>query len=368
MSRSIFCSQAGHTPVGDHLHTDDLDQLAVSPTPRGLREKTRNSIVIDRLKPYPALHIGLPRTGTKLLQWHLFSVHPQIHYLGIYDGNPKFRDRRPYANCRDQHVQRMMQGLVIGNLSRPDLGASRLLAKERALVHLEQGRVPMWSQEILSVGSEKSRRLRAENLWRIFGPCRVLLTLRHPVGLVESTCRLMLRRENQRRSSGRTWYKPLDEWFHDQLEGEVFPHLDYLRTYEIYRELFGEESVKVVLFEDLRADSARFVRDICEFYRVDPDALGPWLQNRSENSGPSSWQVQLIKRVAESRIAEAIAQTTTPRMRAWILRPPRTKSGDRIQRLSVRHQDRIAEITASGNRQLAELTGLPLESHGYPMD
>ena len=246
MSRSSFCSRAGHAPVRDHLHTDDIDPLAVSPTPRGLREKTRNSIVIDRLKPYPALHIGLPRTGTKLLQWHLFSVHPQIHYLGIYDGNPKFRDRRPYANCRDQHVQRMMQGLVIGNLSRPDLEASRPLAKERALVHLEQGRVPMWSQEILSVGSEKSRQLRAENLWRIFGPCRVLLTLRHPVGLVESTYRLILRRENIRRSSGRAWYKSLDDWFHDQLEGEVFPHLDYLRTYEIYRDLFGEESVKVV--------------------------------------------------------------------------------------------------------------------------
>ena len=262
----------------------------------------------------------------------------------------------------------MMQGLVMGDLSRPDLGASRRLAKERALVHLEQGRVPMWSQETLSVGSEKSRRLRAENLWRLFGPCRVLLTLRHPVELVESTYRLILRRENIRRSSGRAWYKSLDEWFHDQLEGEVFPHLDYVHTYEIYRELFGEEFVKVVLFEDLRADSARFVREICEHFRVNPDALGPWPQGRRENSRLSSWQVQLIERVAKSRIAEAIAKTTTPGIRAWILRPPRTTSGDRIQRLSARHQDRIAEITGSGNRRLAELTRLPLGRHGYPMD
>jgi len=297
----------------------------------------------------------------------LFSVHPQIYYLGIFDGNKKLGDRGRYANCRNQHVQRMMQGLVYGDLTEINLAESRALAKEHALRHLEQGRVPMWSQETLSVDTENSRRRRAENLWRIFGPCRVLFTLRHPVGLVESTYGLVLRRENVLRSSGRAWYKPLDEWFEEQIEGEIFPHLDYLRTYEIYRELFGEEFVKVMLFEDLRADSARFVCEVCEFFGVDPDALGPWQQKRHVNTRPSPWQVQLIKFMAGNRIADAIAQATTQRMRWRILGAPRTKPGGRVERLSARNQDRIAEITGPANTRLAELTGLPLESHGYPM-
>lgn len=330
----------------------------------------------DRPKSYPGLHIGLPKTGSKLLQWHLFSAHPEIYYLGIYDGNPKFRDRKRYAiagqgvdniRCRDQHVKRMMQGLVYGDLSKIDLATSRALAKEHALSHLEQGRVPLWSQETLSIDTENSRRRRADNLWRIFGRCRVLFTLRHPVGLVESTYGLMLRRENIRRSSGRTWYKPIDEWFEDQIREEIYPHLDYLRTYEIYRELFGEELVKVMLFEDLRADSARFVREVSEYFGVDPDALGPWAQKRHVNTRPAPWQVQLIKRVAKSKLAEAIARTTTPAVRGRILRAPRKKPGVRVERLSARNRDRIAEITGPANRRLAELTGLPLEAHGYPM-
>lgn len=225
----------------------------------------------------------------------------------------------------------------------------------------------MWSQETLAVGSEKTRRLRAENLWRTFGRCRVLLTLRSPVDLVESTYRLVLRRENIRRSSGRAWYEKIDEWFEEQLEGEIFPHLDYLRTYEIYRELFSEESVKLMLFEDLHADPTRFVREVCEHFGVDPGALGPWKPERRENSRLSSKQVALIRRVADSRIAEAFARMTTPGVRAWILRPPRKGSGDTTQHLSVRNQERIAEITAPINRRLAELTGLPLGSYGYPM-
>ena len=207
----------------------------------------------DRLKPYPGLHIGLPKTGTKLLQWHLFSNHPQIHYLGIFHGNRKHRRSPREETFRDDHVQEMLQGIVVGDIANPDLATSRRLARERVLPHLEHGRVPLWSQETLSMDSEISRRRRAENLWRIFGRCRVLLTLRHPVRLVESTYGLMLRRENIYRRSGRTWYKSVDEWFEEQLQGEIFPHLDYLRTYEIYRELFGEECVKVVLFEDLCA-------------------------------------------------------------------------------------------------------------------
>jgi len=316
----------------------------------------------------PALHIGLPRTGTKLLQWHLFAAHPQLYYLGIFDGNPNVRDSRRYSSWRDPYIEEMMQGIILGDLSKPDLGASRRLAQERVLPHLKQGRVPLLSLETLSHGTETVRRLRAENLWRIFGPCRVVLTLRHPVALVESAYRMILRRENIRLASGRAWYQSLDDWFHDQLEYEIFPYLDYARTYKLYSELFGPESVKVMLFEDLRADPQRFVRTVCEHLGIDPAAVGPWQQQHHENRRLSDRQLELIQRVAKSRIAETFARATTPGVRAWFLRPPRSATGHRSPGLSAANQRRIAAITAAGNRELVELTGLPLGSYGYPLD
>lgn len=261
----------------------------------------------------------------------------------------------------------MMQGLVHGELAKGDLAASRRLAQARVLPQLEQGCVPLWSLETLAVGTEKSRRLRAENLWRLFGRCRVLLTLRHPVGLVESTYRLILRRENIRCSGGRPWYQSLDEWFDAELNEEVFPHLDYALTYRIYADLFGEESVKVMLFEDLQADPAGFVSEVCRHFRVDHGALGPWPEHRQENRRLSAHQVQLIQRAAKSRLSRTLVWATTPGMRAWLLRPPRSTPGDRGQRLSPENQARIAEITAPGNREIEKLTGLPLGRHGYPM-
>jgi len=317
---------------------------------------------------FPALHIGLPRTGTKLLQWHLFAVHPQLYYMGIFDGNPKVRDSRRYSSCRDPYIEEMMQGLVLGDLTKADLGASRRLAQENVFPHLQQGRVPLWSLETLSHGTEKLRRLRAENLWRIFGPCRVVLTLRHPVALVESAYRMILRRENIRLAGGRAWFQSMDDWFRDQLEYEVFPFLDYACTYKIYSELFGPESVKVMLFEDLQSDPPRFVRAVCEHLGIDPGALGPWQQQHHENRRLSDRQLELIQCVANNRIAQTFARATTPGMRARVLRPPRRAPENRRPGLSAANRRRIAAITAPGNRELAELTGLPLGSHGYPLD
>jgi len=38
----------------------------------------------------PVIHIGMPKTATKTLQWGLFNGHSEIYYLGRFDG-PQFR-------------------------------------------------------------------------------------------------------------------------------------------------------------------------------------------------------------------------------------------------------------------------------------
>ena len=64
-------------------------------------------------KLLPALHIGLPRTGTKTLQWHLYAKHPEVYYLGIFDGNRNHRYTISLDYCRDEHAQRMLKGIAI---------------------------------------------------------------------------------------------------------------------------------------------------------------------------------------------------------------------------------------------------------------
>ena len=39
--------------------------------------------------PTPVIHIGMPKTATKTLQWRLFAEHSEIYYLGRFDGSLK---------------------------------------------------------------------------------------------------------------------------------------------------------------------------------------------------------------------------------------------------------------------------------------
>ena len=34
----------------------------------------------------PVIHIGMPKTATKTLQWRLFNGHSEVFYLGRFDG------------------------------------------------------------------------------------------------------------------------------------------------------------------------------------------------------------------------------------------------------------------------------------------
>jgi len=44
----------------------------------------------------PVIHIGMPKTATKTLQWRLFIAHSEIFCLGQFDG-PKFgKDHKKY--------------------------------------------------------------------------------------------------------------------------------------------------------------------------------------------------------------------------------------------------------------------------------
>ena len=127
---------------------------------------------------------------------------------------------------------------------------------------------------------------------------------------------------------------------------------------------FGRESVLVLLYEDLRADPARFVAALCAFMGVTaPQSLDA---SRMVNAAPSPSDLLLRRRLNAlggggplRRHALRLARDADRLCQSLIGRP--------LVRIDVEAAaPRIAEAYRDGNRQLAGLIGRPLDGLGYP--
>ncbi|HDS16664.1 MAG TPA: hypothetical protein ENN66_08705 [Proteobacteria bacterium] len=95
----------------------------------------------------PVIHIGMPKTATKTLQWRLFAGHSEIYYLGRFDG-PFFQGRyRRFEACRDATVFKLMQGVAYGEVYAPDFAACRELYADISMHAAKENLAPVWSWE-----------------------------------------------------------------------------------------------------------------------------------------------------------------------------------------------------------------------------
>ena len=318
------------------------------------------------------IHAGLPRTGTTTLQTHLFARHTQVHYLGVFKGKlarerpPIDRSSRGLTLFRDSQVEALMNELLFDGADNPDL--ERAASAWRQICAGSPRPRKVWSWEGLGTDVAEKREARAANLARIVGPAKVLITLRHPVRLLESTYFQILRRNNNRDHNpgwkGTVWYQPIDEWLDRHWGGELEPILDYARTVEIYRRHFGAESVRVLLFEDLARDPAGYVAEVCRLAGIDHEEGVQRTAGRLEN--PTSRRlVETVERARgrplgflRTKLAVALE------LRGW-------RRGDTAGRaaptLDESRRQRVAERTREGNRRLHDEMGVDLARYDYPM-
>ena len=296
----------------------------------------------------PVIHIGMPKTATKTLQWRLFNNHSEIYYLGRFDGHI-FKGYRKYNFCLNRQVCDLMQQIAYGNLYKLDFDACRESLKEfflksekrragfgkspslKALVRRtvygdlnnpdfpackellakimepaeKQNLLPVWSWESYSTDTLEKRKVRARNLKEVFGEAKIIMTLRKPIALLESAYFQQLKRDNigARAKRGRPpYYRTIDQWMDENFHGEVLPHLQYPETIQIYAEQFGVENVHVFLFEELIADHDRFFRNISETMEIDAEEGLSLVKANVDNSRWTTHQIQTLKEITSSAV------------------------------------------------------------------
>ena len=313
-------------------------------------------------RPPFGLHLGLPRTGTKTLQWQLFSRHPQIHYIGLWHRPPGASRRRPPHRYRDRAAHEFFES----QLFERGTDLAELRRHWQALqAEADSDKVIAWSKETLSRGPLSTRRASAEVIWRLFRPCRVILTLREPVDHLESVYRQTVRQKVVRRHAQKPSLSSIDAWLEDPEEAPFAKIFDHAETVRCYRDLFGAESVKVMLFEKLKEDPQRFFADVCEHFGVDPEVGADLYADRVDNARLTDRQVRLARWLLRRPILWRVVQRLPPGLRAHFLFGPPRRTGRSSDTLSEAHAERVRELSRPTNRWLREELGLQVEKYGY---
>jgi glycosyltransferase involved in cell wall biosynthesis len=326
-------------------------------------------------RTYSCFHIGVPKTGTTFLQKRLLQRHSQIHYIGHYNA-AESRPLRPIAG-RNEQIDCLLKELLFENHGRPDLALSRGIYDREILPFQSQGMLPVWSWEVMIDGPVEVRIKRANNLREIFGEARILITIRHPVSLVCSAYLMYLNRNNlsylYRKEA--PYLVGLDEWLDmNKFNTDTVPRsfLDYARNIEIYAQIFGRDSMKILLFEDLLADQDAYIRSVCEFMEIDVEEAFLLTRNVRQRSGWSEAQFQRLKDIKHSPVRSLVFRYASMRQRRKMLgfdaqSVRKDTSPKKRMDLSEAWVKWVEDLTRSGNRHLADKWGLDLEKHAYPL-
>ena len=316
------------------------------------------------------IHIGLPKAGSKTLQRNFFPSHPDIEYLGGKFSGPKivrhrwwyqwlirkFRERGSgqYKNAALREVfHRAVFSTQIFELEQ----MQKLLSQERNL-----DRLGVMSLETLAL---PSLRHRVPQMREVFGPAKIILVIRRPLELVESSYFQWLQRMNKTRPGCWPFYRSIEYFLERGFHGPPSipaTHLDLAPSLSLFETYFGRDNIGLFTLEQMATDRDGFYAQLCDFLEIQP-----FIPERNpRNRRFSQAQVEALK-FKRSHLVPGIryALTVRPSHRLKALGP--FKGEPARAEIPPKWRGFILQTTAPIYRDIQRRYGLDLESLGYPV-
>lgn len=306
----------------------------------------------------PFLHIGYPKTGTTWLQQSILSYHPDIQHLSERPwGDREWIREITYIHEFDFDIERFR--------SRYDRVATD--NKKATVISFEQFVGDPYA------GGQNAK-TNADRLKAIFPDATILITIRHQISAIESLYKSYiqeggagsLERFLEARYPPNRLYVSKDYFKYDRVVG-------------YYQELFGEDAVVVLVFEELKKAKEQFLAKFFAPMGVDLPAHDVINSASDANRSLSSISL-LIARFANRFLYSPF--NTTP----VIPRSKYTKTG-KLRRLLQRRldplilhrisprmkyiqpalQNELIEYYRESNHKLLKLVDIPLSDYDYPL-
>ena len=297
------------------------------------------------------IHPGFEKTGTTTLQEAVFASHPDIFNLG-----------RPF----DPFSKKFGELLYAPDLEYDDLAFSKMAEHVKT-----SKKIPVLSDEHLPKNAFM-RGTIATRLISHFPEARVMFTIRNQLHAIESYYgnhgRIL--KNVPAPFSGK--FVTLENWLEYSWNNWPTSFLglcDYNSTITLYRRIFGNDRVNVLLFEQLRDDVEKFGEAIAELLRLDAPSIVKMLSGKIRNPRDSArsvmyshWRQQLFPGVSIARLIPFGLQLRR------VFHQNLERSGRFHVPISYPWTDRLNIAYARGNKEIARDFGLPLAQYGYPLN
>ncbi len=200
-----------------------------------------------------AIHVGLPKCASNLLQRSILIRHPEIECV-----TPKF------SNSLKSYVNSF---LAFG----PDWDGSRFSSKVKESFGSDE-RIKILSQEGFSGSmiTGQNSTLIARTLKELFGSVFIIIVIREQFDYIFSVYRHLIKRGevfSYKRFLKR--YGEEKQLNYTEMPGaHILNRLTYHNLIKKYFDFFGSENVLVLLYEDLADEPQRFASQIYSFLNV----------------------------------------------------------------------------------------------------
>ncbi len=304
------------------------------------------------------IHAGFSKTGTTTLQRHLFAGHSEIHYLG-----------KPYPS---QELKEEIHRLLMQESTIYDPAPlEKLLAAERERCADSSRKLMMLSEEMLvSYSKVRDRGLVARRLHKVFGPARILVTIRSQSSLLKtaylSRGRMLV--DVPRRYEGR--FVSIDDWLEVSFrrsERSYIGHADFYRTIDYYSRCFGRDNILVLPLEGFTADKEAHIGRLAEFLGIGAAEALELVAKHHEHKEMDQAQLdyeRIKTRFLPISRVPVLSGLLTP---YYFLKKIRCKDRPAVVEIPEKWQTRLNDYYRLNNGKLAREFNLPLEAYGYPL-
>lgn len=317
------------------------------------------------------IHIGSPKAASTTLQINLFMRHPEINYLGpnLRINSEELNHFIATNNLSLKHIRersRFWQKLIMLNqvmYEHENIGT--ILKEDYVVAFVDRQKPNVISHEGLSNSSSGDNGLKAIRLHELFPAAKILLIIRNQSSLLRSLYDMHPRAPISGVNFGKTL--SIEQWLEVNFKN---PHrgflmgMMYAETISFYKKLFGEEAIKVLMFEDLKFQIDKFSSELSDFLEVDSGITEKLLMANPVNT----FQEHQLHNLREKILPSIQFSKLMPKdMHYYLVRQLTRALPHRKTSIPVEYQEKIRQLYKETNQRLITDFGIDVAQYGYPL-
>ena len=329
------------------------------------------------------IHIGVPKTATTTLQREVFLKSTSIFYAGKPFTNEQYIELDP-----DRYIEKIIKEIRLSqslsfNLDEAAKEISRLsnnIAKNNYNMII--------SEEGLSENRYIDRTIIANRLRKLFGNCKIIITIRNQSTAIPSLYFHYLKKGMPVESSFNKWYSNSVIKYRENNDKDfwLIKQYNYYELYNLYSSIFSPENIKILLYEEIMHNKKKFFTEISGFLKLENNELEKlYDDSKVRNQGISMSAIRMHNAYKKAmKLISGCKNKYFPRLKirenlfflknidkqiyqSGIKVLNRYDRRNKTDLINHEYNKDIYDTYKNSNRMLMGKLNLPLEKYNYPL-